>query len=285
VSWLESHQTLRDHPKTRRLARLLGVSIPAAIGHLHCLWWWCIDYAPDGDLTEIDHDVIADAGAWEGDPEAFIDALVNATRERAGVGFLENDDGLKVHDWMQYAGLIIVKREADAARKRDGRRRPVQRTSGGHPADGARTDLPTDLPIKTLTSPTTADDAVTQSGKHADLLFDSFWAAYPRRVGKTAAHKRWRQLGQTDRKNAVRAAENIAAQVKITGRALQFVQHPATFIGPARPFEDWVGGTPAGYVTEAGGSSSGRQLCPVDEMDLTWDEQGQHCPLCGWRPE
>jgi hypothetical protein len=61
MAWLESHQDLRDHPKTARLRRRLGVSLPAAIGHLHLLWWWALTYADDGDLSGYDPDVIADA--------------------------------------------------------------------------------------------------------------------------------------------------------------------------------------------------------------------------------
>jgi hypothetical protein len=64
MAWLESHQSLRDHPKARRLARRLD-GLPASIGHLHALWWWCLDYAPNGDLTryQVDADRLADLAA------------------------------------------------------------------------------------------------------------------------------------------------------------------------------------------------------------------------------
>jgi len=39
VAWIESHQTLGQHPKTRKLARLLNISAPTAVGHLQFLWW------------------------------------------------------------------------------------------------------------------------------------------------------------------------------------------------------------------------------------------------------
>jgi len=277
--WIESHVELGDHPKKDALAELLfngslqdDVADYATIGLLHRLWWWTLAYTEDGDLTPFSDRQIAKGCRWAGDPATLVASLKRA-------GWV--DKAGRVNDWQEYAGKLLERRARNAQQMREARERActtrVQHVSNTSKA----TDLPTLK--KTLPSSATPDDVVTQSDKRGDPLFDSFWAAYPRRVGKTAAHKRWRQLGKTDRKNAVRAAENIAAQVKTTGRALQFVQHPATFIGPARPFEDWVGGTPAGYVTEAGGSS-GRALCPVDEMDLTWDEQGQHCPICGWRP-
>ncbi|ADU50154.1 HNH endonuclease [Thermaerobacter marianensis DSM 12885] len=113
MAWIESHQSLKDHPKTRRLARRLGISVPAAIGHLHCLWWWALEYAQDGSLAQYDADDIADAMMWDGDSQQLVQALVHA-------GFLdETGDGLRIHDWRDYAGRLIEQRERAAARKRE----------------------------------------------------------------------------------------------------------------------------------------------------------------------
>lgn len=38
MPWIESHTTIGSHPKTRKLARRLEVSIPEAVGILHLLW-------------------------------------------------------------------------------------------------------------------------------------------------------------------------------------------------------------------------------------------------------
>ncbi len=100
MAWIESHQELRNHPKTKRLARKLDIQPAAAVGHLHFLWWWSADYAPDGDLTEFDDWEIADAAGYEGDnPAEFKDALIFA-------GFLDNTNQgtLLLHDWMDYTG-------------------------------------------------------------------------------------------------------------------------------------------------------------------------------------
>jgi len=40
--YIQSHEEIATHPKTRRLARALGISLPTVIGHLHLLWWWCL---------------------------------------------------------------------------------------------------------------------------------------------------------------------------------------------------------------------------------------------------
>lgn len=129
MAWIESHQALANHPKTLKLARLLGISRVAAVGHLHFLWWWATDYAQDGSLARFDALDIAIAADWQGDPNGLLRALREA-------GFLDEDDAL--HDWHNYAGRLIERRRADAARKRQSRASDIQQPSGGHPGDGAR---------------------------------------------------------------------------------------------------------------------------------------------------
>lgn len=139
MAWIESHDTLKDHPKTRRLRRLLGINLAQAIGHLHLLWWWAATYAQDGDLSHYDAIDIAEAADWDGDPEQFLSALIEA-------GFVDqDDDGTRLHDWYDYAGKLIELRARDAARKRAARKRTadgcpadVQRTSSGRDADVRR---------------------------------------------------------------------------------------------------------------------------------------------------
>lgn len=115
MAWIESHQSLSNHPKTRKLARILDVPKVQVIGHLHCLWWWAMDYAEDGSLQRYDELDIAIGAEWEGDPATFIDALVTA-------GFLESDsNGLRIHDWDDYAGKLIDRRKANAERMRNAR--------------------------------------------------------------------------------------------------------------------------------------------------------------------
>lgn len=112
MAWIESHQTLGQHPKTKRLARYLEVSLPAAVGHLHYLWWWALDYAQDGDLSRYEPEDIADAVLWDGDAKAFVEALIRA-------GFLDQvNDKLLIHDWDDYAGRLIDKRKANSERAR-----------------------------------------------------------------------------------------------------------------------------------------------------------------------
>lgn len=131
MAWIESHQELARHPKTKRLARMVGIPIPAAIGHLHLLWWWALDFAQAGDLTNYTSDDIADAAQWEGDPGAFTDALIAA-------GFIDREnEQLKIHDWHDYAGKLVERRAKDRERKRTPNAIPaeLQRKSDGKSMD------------------------------------------------------------------------------------------------------------------------------------------------------
>ncbi len=120
MAWIESHQALGRHPKTRKAARLAGVSVVTMVGHLHFLWWWSLDFAQDGDLARYDDDEIAEAAAWEGDPEGFVAALLAA-------GFI--DEGRALHDWDDYAGKLVEQRRANADRQKRHRERHKDVTS------------------------------------------------------------------------------------------------------------------------------------------------------------
>jgi hypothetical protein len=185
MAYIESQQTLGRHPKTRKAARLLSVSIPTIIGHLHLLWHWALDFAQSGDLSPYDEKEVADAAMWTEDADQFIEALVNA-------GFLDGDDGtLTIHDWYDYAGRLIERREQNAQRMRDARAarerqcaENVQRTSVARA--GAT------VPNRTLPDQTVPKPIISKREYDAD--FTAFYAAYPKHENKKAAYDYWRRL-------------------------------------------------------------------------------------------
>lgn len=99
MAWIESHQEVGAHPKLKRLARHLEVSRPTAVGHLHYLWWWCLSFAVDGDLSKFDVEEIAEGAEWEGNARPFVTALIKT-------GWLD-EEPLRVHDWMTYAHRMV----------------------------------------------------------------------------------------------------------------------------------------------------------------------------------
>ena len=110
--WIESHQDLANHPKLKRLCRKLGVSKQEAIGYLHMMWWWALSYAPTGEIIPpYDTEDLAGAAEYEGEAADFLDAMITS-------GFLEfSNECVVVHDWRDYAGKLLEKRELDRKRK------------------------------------------------------------------------------------------------------------------------------------------------------------------------
>lgn len=115
MAYVEMHQELGDHPKTRRFMRLLKVSRHEAIGLLTDLWWWAMDYAQDGDLSRYDACDIADGAHFDGDPDALVEALVGCGIG-TGHGFVERDEkgGLRLHDWHLYGGKLAAEKKRQA---------------------------------------------------------------------------------------------------------------------------------------------------------------------------
>lgn len=114
MAWIESHQSLGRHPKLKRLAKLLDVSLPTAVGHLHYLWWWALDFAESGDLSNFTPEELAAEALWEGDPQRFVGSLREA-------GFLDANGQL--HDWDEYTGRLVDKRQTNRERQRAYRER------------------------------------------------------------------------------------------------------------------------------------------------------------------
>jgi len=94
-----------DHPKTRRLAKLLGVPMFSAVGVLECVWHFTARHAIRGDIGRWNDHEIADAIGWPAeDAERLIPALVDA-------GWLDRCQShrLVVHDWQDHCDEAVKK--------------------------------------------------------------------------------------------------------------------------------------------------------------------------------
>lgn len=115
MAWIELHQSLWTHRKTFILAAILGIDELYAAAHMSKLWTWALDNAQNGDLTGLPNKVIAFGAGWTGDENAFVDALVNA-------GWIDQEGGtVCLHDWYDYAGRLIEKKEANKERAKRSR--------------------------------------------------------------------------------------------------------------------------------------------------------------------
>lgn len=248
MAWIESHQSLKDHPKTRKLARLLGVSTPTAIGHLHCFWWWSLDYASEGDVTRYDEMDLAIGAEWEGDARAFVDAMVTA-------GFLDSfeDGDMQIHDWPEYAGKLIERKQANAQRMREARANRVQDTSAPRASHVQRTQR---ARVELPNQPTIP----TKPNQPTDVRFDQFWSAYPSNRNKQAAVKAfgkvdWKTVDFDSVMAALEAHKQSAQWTKDNG---QFIPHASTWLNNARWEEDMPvakASQPASSIAEPKGYS------------------------------
>lgn len=137
MAWIESHQSLREHPKLHNLSRLLNTEPVHLVGHLHFLWWWCIEYAMDGNITKYTPKQIAKAADWPGDSDAFLDALVE-------VGLVDRRaDTLKIHDWLDFCGDMVLKRLERINDKRIRANNVVSQVAAERSPNGALPTLPT----------------------------------------------------------------------------------------------------------------------------------------------
>ena len=202
MAWIESHQEIGRHPKTKKFARFLKINLPTAIGHLHLLWWWALDFAQDGDLNRYDPHDISDAMQWDGDENELIEALVSA-------GFIDDtEEGKKLHDWGVYAGKLIEKKAKDRERKRstrtdsDGVPMDVRRTSDGNPQESdGNPSLPNlTLPNLTINNNTESKNEICETSatpfEKIRLLWNDICLSFSKVHGingkrQTAVAARW----------------------------------------------------------------------------------------------
>jgi hypothetical protein len=240
---IQSHRPLAGHPKTTRLARRLGISVPAAIGHLHLLWWWAAGYTEAGNLAPYAIDEIEAEAMWDGEPGELIASLVAA-------GFIdETPGGLTVHDWYDYWGKHEHRLKKQAEYNRGYRERTANTSKGSREhiesisitsrerlrGEEIREYIP---PISPIDEKPAGKITQIESARTKELTegFEEFYRAYPRKVGKSAASKSWFALKPNAEMRAtiLAALEQHKASRDWQKNGGQFVPHPATWLNGKR---------------------------------------------------
>lgn len=106
--WIESHTVLMRHRKLREFAREIRVRPSHAMGHLHALWHAALEQREDGDLSSWSDEFIAEMSDFPGDAPQYVRLLQKHH-------WL---DGKKLHDWLDYAGLYLIKKYSTSDRER-----------------------------------------------------------------------------------------------------------------------------------------------------------------------
>jgi hypothetical protein len=147
VAWIESHQALSTHPKVLDLAGRMTWTLDETLGKLHRFWWWCVDYAPDGDLRRFNDQVLAGSvGLVPDRSEFFVQSMVASC-------WIDRKPHFRVHDWWDYFGRFLqIKYKHNPAKWK-----AVQASYQSHnpqptknpPKNRSKTqDRPTDRPTK-----------------------------------------------------------------------------------------------------------------------------------------
>jgi hypothetical protein len=100
MAWLRSEQSLLHHPKTHLLQSYLKTTLPETIGRLHMLWYWCLDYALDGDLSRKEPKMI------EQSCQIPLKLLIKA-------GFVDSRPYRRIHDWYGNQSYYLKSRYKD----------------------------------------------------------------------------------------------------------------------------------------------------------------------------
>lgn len=264
MDWIESHQQLRSHPKTIRLSRLLDVHRTSVIGLLQCLWWWSLDYAPDGDLAPFEAQEIADAAMWEGDPDSFYQAM-KSCGSGGRPGFINEDD--TIHDWWDFAGKLIGRRERNAAQMRASRAKQQEekeddnKTRVHHVGDTCKATQPNST---NSTQPKTAragKPARAELSSKQQEFFDQFWTAFPKKKSKGQAITNWKKIKPAPDEQLV---ATIIATIERAKKSREWLKEDGEFIPH-----------PGSWLSAKGW---------LDEFSEAQKERPKTCPKCGETP-
>ena len=221
MAWIESHQQLKDHPKVFDLMCAMGWNLKETIGALHMFWWWCVDYAEDGDLRKHNDARIATAVGLNSDQaKNFVDAMCQS-------GWIDREPYFRVHDWWHYVGRFLNGKYSSEPK----RWKRVKCMYEGRKVTRRLPSLP-NLTKPNLTKPI---PPISPNGES----FEIFWKEYPRKIAKQNALKAWLKLNPDSALagvilDAVRRQKNNPGWLKDGG---QFIPHPATWLN-GRRWED-----------------------------------------------
>lgn len=248
IPWIQVYSNLVRHPKVTKLADKLELtskevgSNVIATGMLVSLWLWAAQNATDGDLSDCSDRAIAEAAEFKRKPAFFVEALIHAKLL---------DEDRKLHDWDEYATLLIdcENQQREKTRKRVEKHRAKKKALQGGDCNVTVTpcNAPT-IPNHTIQNNTVTEESKnmigdnrTAEGAHADgSLFTAFWNAYPESAKRRRedAWNVWKQLNP-DEAEAARIMEHLNAW-KLSQRWIDdgggFIPNAENFLDPDRGY-------------------------------------------------
>lgn len=112
--------SFRGHRKRKRLRLLLG---PGSTDYLLDLWIATAMNHPDGILTGMDETDIALEAGWEGEPQAFVAALLECRL------LDKTEHGYALHDWAEHQAYVVHAEDRKTQAKNAAAKRWAARTA------------------------------------------------------------------------------------------------------------------------------------------------------------
>lgn len=223
MAWVKVYEAVIG-PKLRTLANDIGCSQNEALGVLVRLWVWGIrNVNAAGEIiggSEADIEAVIQTGL---DNRYSSKTVIRAMKDS---GWLDVEDGrISLHDWGEWQAQWYK----DVERKgRDAERKRKERARKKAPAPVAL-DEPA-VPAKVVPKASYPEG------------FEKFWDAYPRKVGKVEAYKKYcaRVNDGWGENELLEAAVAYAVSVEQNKTDKQFIKHPKTFLSDATPFTDYL---------------------------------------------
>jgi len=240
LAWISVHDHV-EGGKLRGLAKEVGCSQKEALGILISLWLWGLNNADrTGRLKSCDKSDVAEElskGLSDGlNPEDIVISLI----EQEWID--EEEDGtLYLHDWdiwqEQWYKFLSTK-EYDAKRKREARaRKKAEIQEDEEPLEEKKDNIPPESPSESPPDnpPDKTDNPYTKD-------FEKFWKAYPRKVGKGEAYKKYkaRLNDGFSESELLEAAKNYTSQCTKEKTEERYIKHGKTFLSENTPFTDYL---------------------------------------------
>ena len=157
MAWIEAHDTLPDHPKVLRAAKMLRLDSDALVGKLLRLWTWALSNREDGVLSDLDAGVLHRIMNYGGKADKLLAALTE-------VRLLDAlpDGRYAIHDWDEHVAMLMEQRDRKRTQARERQRR--RRAAGAAP-EAREEDAPCHAPVTRDTS-VTHPPSVTRDVTH-----------------------------------------------------------------------------------------------------------------------
>lgn len=249
--------------KSRHLADLIGCSQDEAVGLLVRLWVWGLTNCNrEGQVQYASRDTIAEMLVQGLSktlvPSEIVDCLIDA-------GYIDTlGDEIYIHDWadwQKYYYSYMDRKENDAKKKRDARAEEAAKRKSAKPPK----------PPKPPSGDPPPGDPPEPSEPAYPAYFEEWWKAYPRKIGKIDAFKKYEARRKEGYRKEIllEACENYASECKKKKTDKEYMMHPKRFLGSALPFKDYVRDPSIHTVTAP---SDGEWVNPFDR----WREADEH---------